>query len=193
MWHQATRLRSSLVAIRAALANWRALGGPTRRRGMKPEMLNFVVDAVGPLYDQLELKIRGELEPRTLEAEQRAEIAVEHIARLQAEMNLLQQALVHSRRLLDESGVRGLDAYSRMERTTSRLETELQTARQAQSEERQAARSRIDSLEQQIAVLVRGRAEVDQRYSALLEHLAKQGQVTRGVDENGRTVPVSCG
>jgi chromosome segregation ATPase len=160
---------------------------------MKPEMLNFVVDAVAPLYDQLELKIRGELEPRTLEAEQRAEIAVEHIARLQAEMNLLQQALVHSRRLLDESGVRGLDAYSRMERTTSRLETELQTARQAQSEERQAARSRIDSLEQQIAVLVRGRAEVDQRYSALLEHLAKQGQVTRGVDENGQTVPVSCG
>jgi chromosome segregation ATPase len=152
-------------------------------------MLNVVGDAVAPQYDPLELKIRGELEPRTLEAERRAEIAEEQIARLQAEMNLLQQALAHSRRLLDESEVRALEAYSRMVRTTSRLETELQTARQAQSEERNAARSRIDSLEQQIAVLVRERTEVDQRYSTILEHLAKQGQVTTGVDESGQTRP----
>src|ERR1700676_3829837 len=157
MWQQAMRLRSSLAAIHAAIANWLAPGRRTRPTGMKPEMLNLEVDADEPLHDQLELKIRAELEPRTLEAERRAKIAEEQIARLQAEMNLLHKALAHSRRLLDESEVRRLDAHSRMERITSRLETELQAARQAQSDERKSARSRIDSLEQQIAALARGR------------------------------------
>jgi chromosome segregation ATPase len=191
----------SFSTLKESLEDWRRLGGANRPKGISPQFLQTVLDAFGPLYEQLSEQIRAEHEPQLATARQASDAANEALVQFDAERRRQESEIFYLRGLVEKSSEKEREYVKQLaelahiradaEKASALLESaqaqivslakDLEETRAAQKRELQFALERIKTLESQLAGLLTRRTELDQRYESLIDHLQKQDDRQQGV------------
>jgi Plasmid replication region DNA-binding N-term len=190
----------SFSTLKGSLQDWRRLGGAGRPKGISPQFLQTVLDAFGPLYDQLSEQIRAEHEPQLTTARQAADVANDALMQSDVERRRQESEIFYLRGLVEKSSDKEREYVKQLaelvhvradaEKASALLEStqaqtvslarDLDEARDAQKRELQFAKERIKTLESQLADLLARRSELDQRYESIIDHLQKQDDRRQG-------------